>query len=199
LNFLGAVSVWSESLLTNRLKHLEIVLFHFIAHQRTKYTTGRGGPTPRVLSRRARTSMDPPRWCCHSWDTRAARLVEFTGDHCTNHENFPTSPGFASGRNSRPMSPRTRVCHCKPLIRLNRRGRSESRFSAARSLLYFARKIAQPTTRRPLHCGISIRPPCWRSAQASVCLRLNLVGAPARPRLQNRVPTGMRWGPWLWR
>ena len=36
----------------------------------------------------------------------------------------PTSPGFASGRNNlcRPMSPRTRVCHCKPLIRLNRRG-----------------------------------------------------------------------------
>jgi hypothetical protein len=35
---------------------------------------------------------------------------------------------FAIGRNNRcpPMSLRTRVCHCKPLIGLNRRGRSES-------------------------------------------------------------------------
>jgi hypothetical protein len=33
-------------------------------------------------------------------------------------------PGFASGRNNlcRPMSPRARVCQCKPLIRLNWRG-----------------------------------------------------------------------------
>jgi hypothetical protein len=31
---------------------------------------------------------------------------------------------FATGQNNRcrPMSPRTRVCHCKPLIRLSRRG-----------------------------------------------------------------------------
>src|SRR6516225_3870485 len=39
---------------------------------------------------------------------------------------------FATGANNlcRPMSPRTRVCHCKPLIGLNRRGRSESSWGA---------------------------------------------------------------------
>jgi hypothetical protein len=44
---------------------------------------------------------------------------------------------FATGQNNRcrPMSPRTRVCHCKPLIGLNRRGLLNRAASQPRLLL----------------------------------------------------------------
>src|SRR6478672_13732733 len=51
-----------------------------------------------------------------------------------------------------------------------------------------------PVPRQALAVGESGLP-AWRSARASVCLRLNLVAVQAQSRRQSHAPIGMPWGP----